>query len=101
MESGIHNVEFHSIISQAELTQDKFVIVELTLIVASWVMRARGREIRRFVIEFKASYFFLNSYIWCFLFEKVTYEFNNTLNLKYKEVRDQFLENLGFPIHFL
>ena len=25
---------------------------------------------------------------------------NNTLNLECKEVRDQFLENLGFPIHF-
>jgi len=53
-------VEFNSIISQAELTQDKFIIVEFTLTVASWVIRARGREIRRFVIEFKASYFFLN-----------------------------------------
>ena len=27
-------------------------------------------EIRRFVLEFKARYFFLNSYIWNFLFEK-------------------------------
>ena len=34
-----------------------------TLIVASWVIRARWREIRRFALEFKASYFFLNPYI--------------------------------------
>ena len=26
---------------------------------------------------------------------------NNTLNLECKEVRDQFLENLDFPKHFL
>ena len=81
--------------------QDKFVIVEFTLIVASWVIRARGREIRRFVIEFKGRYLFLRTYIWCFLFEKsnLRVQRNNTLTLKCKEVRDQFLENLGFPIH--
>ena len=38
-------------------------IEEFTLIVASWVIRARWREMRRFVLEFKASLFFLNSYI--------------------------------------
>ena len=38
-------------------------IEEFTLIVASWVIRARWREIQRFVLKFKASYFFLNSYI--------------------------------------
>ena len=50
--------------------------------------------------KFKASYFFLNSYIWCFLVEKsnLRVQRNNTLNLECKEVRDQFLENLGFPI---
>ena len=69
---------------------------EFTLIIASWVRRARWREIRRFVLEFKASYFFLNSYIWCFLFEKgnLRVQRNNTLNLECKEVRDQFFENL-------
>ena len=73
-----------------------------SLIVASWVIRARWREIRRFVVKFKASYFFLNSYIWCFLVEKINLrvQTNNTLNLECKEVSDQFLENLGFPIHF-
>ena len=70
---------------------------------ASWVIRPRWREIRRFVLEFKARYFFLNSYIRCFLFEKsnLPVQRNNTLNLECKEVRDQFLENLDFPIHFL
>ena len=38
-------------------------IEEFTFIVASWVIRAKWREIRRLVLEFKASYFFLNSYI--------------------------------------
>ena len=49
---------------------------------------------------FKASYFFLNSYIWCFLAEKsnLRVQKNNTLNLERKEVRDQFLKNLGFSI---
>ena len=72
---------------------------------ASWVIRPRWREIRRFVLEFKARYFFLNSYIRCFPFEKRQYtkyeKRNNTLNLECREVRDQFLENLDFPIHFL
>ena len=64
MESGVSNVEFHSVISQGRITaQDKFVIVEFTLIVASWVIRARRREMRRFVIEFKARYLFLRTYI--------------------------------------
>ena len=60
-------------------------------------------EIRRFVLEFKARYFFLNSYIWNFLFEKskLLVQRNNTLNLERKEVRDQFLEDLNFSIHFL
>ena len=31
------------------------LIEEFTLIVASWVIGARWREIRRFVLEFKAS----------------------------------------------
>ena len=71
--------------------------------VASWVLGARWREIRRLVLEFKVRYFFLNSYIRCFLFEKsnLRVQRNNTLNLECKEVRDQFLENLGFPIQFL
>ena len=40
---------------------------------------------------------------WRFLYEKsnLRVQRNNTLNLECKEVRDQFLENLGFPIHFL
>ena len=78
-------------------------IEESTLKVASWVIRARWREIRRFVLEFKARYFFPNSYIRWFLFEKsnLRVQRNNTLNLECKEVRDQFLENLDFPIHFL
>ena len=39
-------------------------IEEFTLIVTpSWVIRARWREIRRFVLAFKARYFFLNSCI--------------------------------------
>ena len=56
------------------------------------------QEIRRFVLEFKARYFFLNSYIWNFLFEKskLLVQRNNTLNLESKEVRDQFLEDLNF-----
>ena len=60
-------------------------------------------EIRRFVLEFKAPYFFLNSYIWSFLFEnsELLVQKNNTLNLERKEVRDQFLEDLNFSIHFL
>ena len=47
-------------------------------------------EIRRFVLEFKAPYFFLNSYIWNFLFEnsELLVQKNNTLNLECKEVRD-------------
>ena len=41
----------------------------------------------------------MNSYIWCFLFEKsnLRVERNNTLNLECKEVRDQFLEKFDFP----
>ena len=60
-------------------------------------------EIRRFVLEFKVPYFFLNSYIWNFLFEnsELLVQKNNTLNLECKEVRDQFLEDLNFSIHFL
>ena len=57
------------------------------------------QEIRRFVLEFKARYFFLNSYIWNFLFEKskLLVQRNNTLNLESKEVRDQSsLEDLNF-----
>ena len=39
-------------------------IEEFTLIVTpSWVIRARWREIRRFVLAFKARYFFFNSCI--------------------------------------
>ena len=77
-------------------------IEEFTLIVAAWVIRARWREIRRFVSEFKASCFFLNSCIWCFLFKKgnLRVQSNNTLNLECKEAREQFLENLNFPIDF-
>ena len=43
-------------------------------------------EIRRFVLEFKASYFFLNSYIWSFPFEKSNLQVqrNNALNLECK-----------------
>ena len=39
------------------------LIEEFTLIVTSWVIGSRWREIRRFLLEFKASLFFLNSYI--------------------------------------
>lgn len=39
------------------------LIEEFTLIVAPWVIGARWPEIRRFALEFKASLFFLNSYI--------------------------------------
>ena len=65
-------------------------------------IRARWRQIRRFVLEFKARYFFLNSYIRCFLFEKsnLRVQKNNTLNLECKEVLDQFIENLDFPYIF-
>ena len=79
-------------------------IEEFTFIVASWVIGARWWEIRKFVLEFKARYFFLNSYIRCFLFEKsnLRVQRKNTLHrLECKEVRDQFLGNLDFPIHFL
>ena len=63
------------------------------------VIYARWREIRRFVLELKASYFFLNSYTWCFLFEKSNLrdQTNSTLNLECKKVRDQFLETGKFP----
>ena len=65
--------------------------------------QGKMREIRRFVLEFKARYFFLNSYVWNFLFEKskLLVQRNNALNLERKEVRDQFLEDLNFSIHFL
>ena len=45
----------------------------------------------------------MNSYTWCFLFEKINLRVqrNNTQNLECKEVRDQFYETLGFPIHCL
>ena len=79
-------------------------IEEFTFIVASWVIGARWWEIRKFVLEFKARYFFLNSYIRCFLFEKsnLRVQRKNTLHrLECKEVRDQFLGSLDFPIHFL
>ena len=61
----------------------------------------RWREIRRFVLEFKALYFFLNSSIWSFLFEKSNLRIQrnntvNTLNLDCKEVQDQFLGKLRF-----
>ena len=77
-------------------------VEEFTLVVASWVIRTRWREIRRFVLEFIARYFFLNSYTWCFLFKKsnLRVQRNNTLNLDCKEVRDLFLENLDFPVIF-
>ena len=99
---GLKWGDFH-LISRHSLNLNFFSIEEFTLIVASWVIRARLQEIRRFVLEFKARYFFLNSYFWCFLFEKsnLRVQINNTLNLECKEVRDQFLENLDFPIHFL
>ena len=61
-------------------------------IVASWVIRAIWWEIQRFVLEFKASLFFRDSYIGCFLFGKtdLRVQRNSTLNLECKEVRDQF-----------
>ena len=45
---------------------------------------------------------FVNSYIWYFLFENsnLRVQRNNTLNLEFKEVCDQFLENLNSSIHF-
>ena len=66
------------------------------------IISARWREIRRFVLEFKVRYFFLNSYIRCFLFEKsnLRVQRNNTLNLECKEVRDQFLQKLDFSYIF-
>ena len=66
-------------------------------------MGNQGKMAGRFVLELKARYFFLNSYIWNFLFEKskLLVQRNNTLNLERKEVRDQFLEDLNFSIHFL
>ena len=76
---------------------------EFTLIVASWVIRAIWREIQRFVLEFKASLFFRDSYIWCFLFEKsnLRVQRNSTLNLECKEVRDQIKKNPSiFPYIF-
>ena len=78
-------------------------IEKFALIVLPWVIRAKWREIRRFVLGFKARYIFLNSYVWCFLFKKsnLRVQRNSILNLECKEVRDQFLENLDFPIHFL
>ena len=96
-------VPTHSKTLHATPAGRRFKKVGFTFIDESWVIRARWREIRRFVLEFKASYFFLNSYIWRFLFAKsyLRVQRNNTLNLECKEVRDQFLENLDFPIHFL
>ena len=46
---------------------------------------------------------FLNSYIRHVFFEKsnLRIQRNNSLNLECKEVREQFLENLNFSIHFL
>ena len=41
-----------------------FTLEEFILTVASWVILVRWRDIERFLLEFKASYFFLNSYIW-------------------------------------
>ena len=66
----------------------------------SWALLSERLEQANLFKKFKASYFFLNSYIWCFLVEKsnLRVQRNNTLNLECKEVRDQFLENLGFPI---
>ena len=40
-----------------------FTLEEFILTVASWVIMARWRDIERFLKEFKATYFFLNSYI--------------------------------------
>ena len=74
-----------------------------TLIVASWVTsRARCREIERFVLAKPANSSCIHIFD-AFSLKRVTYEFkrNNTLNLECKEVRDQFLENLDFPVHFL
>ena len=53
-------------------------------------MGNQGKMAGRFVLELKARYFFLNSYIWNFLFEKsnLLVQRNNTLNLECKEVRD-------------
>ena len=77
-------------------------IEEFTLIVASWVIRARWRGIRRFVLEYKVRYFYLNSDIRCFLFEtsNLRVQRNNTLNLECKEVGDQFLQKLDFSYIF-
>lgn len=65
--------------------------------------RARWRENQRFVLEFKACLFFLNSYICHVLLENsnLRVQRNYTLNLECKEVRDQLLEKLDFPIRFL
>ena len=51
----------HNIVIKAEIK--RCWIEEFTLIVAVWVIRARWREFRRLVLEFKASYFFLSSHI--------------------------------------
>ena len=78
-------------------------IEEFTLIVASWKIRTRWREIRRFVSEFKASQFFLSSYIWCPLFEKrnLWVQRNNTLDLECKEVRSQLKSNFAQILGYL
>ena len=51
-------------------------------IVASWVIRAIWREIQRFVLEFKASLFFRDSYnlFDAFSLERLTYEFKETVH---------------------
>ena len=57
--------QFSKVISSQKLWKEKNkqTIEEFTLEVASRVIRARWREIQRFVLELKASLFFLNSYI--------------------------------------
>ena len=59
-------------------------------------MGNQGKMAGRFVLEFKARYFFLNSYIWNFLFEKsnLLVQRNNTLNLECKEVRDPICDGI-------
>ena len=100
---SVHEMEMLGINSRSDMMSLRWE--EFTLMVALWVIRARLREIQRFVLEFKANSFFLNSYnsICHVLPEKsnLWVQGNSTLNLECKELRDQFLENFHFSIYFL
>ena len=65
-------ISFYFVQFSSDLDIIMTTIEELALIVASWVIRARRREIKRFVLEFKAKYFFLNSLFDAFSLKRVT-----------------------------